>query len=151
MRRRRATAGFHSPELFEELAAGGSLAGHDEVPEQERRRFVTAHEIGWERHVQMQAAFQKNTDLAVSKTVNLPQDATVEDVRSVLLLAHELGCKGVTVYRDGSRALQVLAHGAPRDAADQAGGGAAPEPYRRHLPDERPSVTHKFRVGEQEG
>ena len=146
--------GFHSPELFEELAVGGSLAAHDELPEDVRRRFVTAHEIPWERHVRMQAAFQQQTDLAVSKTVNLPQDATVDDVRSVLLLAHELGCKGVTVYRDGSRALQVLAHApreAPREAGEHAGGGVALEPYRRHLPDERPALTHKFRVGEQEG
>ena len=146
--------GFHSPELIEELAAGGSLAAHDELPEDVRRRFVTAHEIGWEQHVRMQAAFQRHTDLAVSKTVNLPQDATVDDVRSVLLLAHQLGCKGVTVYRDGSRALQVLAHApreAPRAAGERGGGGVALEPYRRHLPDERPALTHKFRVGEQEG
>jgi ribonucleoside-diphosphate reductase alpha chain len=141
--------GFYSPELMAELAAGGSLGSHEDVPEDARRRFVTAHEIGWERHVAMQAAFQRHTDLAVSKTVNLPQSATVEDVRAVFLRAHALGCKGVTVYRDGSRALQVLAHAASAEAASTP--GRALEPYRRHLPDERPALTHKFRVGEQEG
>ena len=104
--------GFDSPALFEDLAAGGGLRDHLELPEELRRRFATAHEIGWEQHVRMQAAFQRHTDLAVSKTVNLPHEATVEDVRSALLLAHELGCKGVTVYRDGSRDRQVLAHAA---------------------------------------
>ena len=111
--------GFHSPELFEELAAGGSLQDHAELPEELRRRFATAHEIGWEQHVRMQAAFQRHTDLAVSKTVNLPHDATVEEVRSALLLAHELGCKGVTVYRDGSHSQQVLSH-APSDDLEGA-------------------------------
>ena len=140
------SGGFYSQELMEDLAAGATLAGRDDVPSEVRSRFVTAHEVEWERHVRMQAAFQRHTDLAVSKTVNLPQSASVEDVRAVFLLAHELGCKGVTVYRDGSRAVQVLAH-----AASAPGAGHALEPYRRHLPDERPAVTHKFRVGEQEG
>ena len=148
--------GFHSQELLAELAAGGSLAAHEAVPAEARRRFVTAHEIGWERHVAMQAACQRHTDLAVSKTVNLPQSASVEDVRAVFLRAHELGCKGVTVYRDGSRALQVLAHAMTAEqTAEAAGAGAGQgrtlEPYRRHLSDDRPSRTHKFRVGEQEG
>ena len=145
--------GFDSPELMAELAGGGSLATHEAVPAETRRRFVTAHEIGWERHVAMQAAFQRHTELAVSKTVNLPRSATVEDVRAVFLRAHELGCKGVTVYRDGSRALQVLAHAmtAETTAGAAAEPGRALEPYRRHLPDERPALTHKFRVGEQEG
>ena len=96
----------------------------------------------------MQAAFQAHTDLAVSKTVNLPRDATADEIRGVFLLAHELGCKGVTVYRGGSRAHQVLAH-----SQEPEGGAVAPAigPYRRHLPDERQAVTHKFRVGDQEG
>ena len=137
--------GFHSPELISELAAGTGLAAQEAVPEHVRRLFATAHEIAWERHVEMQAAFQRHTDLAVSKTVNLPHSATPEDVRAVFLRAHELGCKGVTVYRDGSRTQQVLATGAHTTSA--AGGQDA----RRRLPDERPAVTHKFRVGEQEG
>ena len=135
--------GFFSPELMEALAGGSGLSGRPEAPQDVKRRFVTAHEIGWQWHVRMQAAFQAHTDLAVSKTVNLPSDATVEDVRDAYVLAHELGCKGITVYRDGSRALQVLAH--------RATAAPAEEPRRKHLPDERPAVTHKFRVGEQEG
>ena len=139
--------GFHSPELITELATGAGLAGQSAVPERVRRLFATAHEIGWERHVEMQAAFQRRTDLAVSKTVNLPHSATPDDVRAVFLRAHELGCKGVTVYRDGSRARQVLATG-DRTASPDAPADAD---RRRRLPDERPAVTHKFRVGEQEG
>ena len=111
--------GFDSPELSAHLAAGGSLRDRPEAPAEVRRRFATAHEIGWERHVRMQAAFQRHTDLAVSKTVNLSRDASLADVRGAFELAHELGCKGVTVYRDGSRPLQVLSH-APR-----GDGGAA--------------------------
>ena len=140
--------GFHSPELTEALAAGARLRDRDDVPEEARRRFATAHEIAPAAHVRMQAAFQQHTDLAVSKTVNLPREASVEDVIEVYTLAHGSGCKGVTVYRDGSRALQVLSHD-----RDQTVPSRAPrsEPYRRHLPDERRALTHKFRVGDQEG
>ncbi|MEZ4552406.1 MAG: adenosylcobalamin-dependent ribonucleoside-diphosphate reductase [Dehalococcoidia bacterium] len=135
---------FYSADLMEDLARGSGLADRATIPLQVRRRFVTAHEVPWQWHVRMQAAFQTYTDLAVSKTINLPRTASVDDVRSAYVLAHELGCKGITVYRDGSRAVQVLAHeGTPVRTGV--------EPYRRHLPDERPAVTHKFRVGEQEG
>ena len=143
--------GFHSAELMDGLASGAPLASHDEVPPEVRRRFVTAHEIAPSLHVRMQAAFQANTDLAVSKTVNLPREATAEQVREVYELAHELGCKGVTVYRDGSRELQVLAHGLTPSTSTRRPATPAGEPYRRHLPDERQALTHKFRVGEQEG
>jgi ribonucleoside-diphosphate reductase alpha chain len=136
--------GFYSAHLMDDLARGALPGSRAEIPEDIRRRFVTAHEVGWEAHVRMQAAFQAHTDLAVSKTVNLPASATADEVRAVYVLAHELGCKGVTVYRDGSRAIQVLAH------AD-GNASVAVEPYRRHLPNERPAVTHKFLVGEQEG
>lgn len=87
---------------------GGSVEGLAEVPGDLQRTFRTAHEIAPEWHVKMQAAFQKYTDNAVSKTVNLPNHATVQDVATVFLLSYELGCKGVTVYRDGSRQVQVL-------------------------------------------
>ncbi len=141
--------GFWSEDLMEDLAHGDRLSERHEVPEDVRAWFATAHDIAPAWHVRMQAAFQEHTDLAVSKTVNLPREATATDIRDVYLLAHRLGCKGVTVYRDGSRAVQVLAH-EPREAPAST-GTAAPAPYRRHLPDERQSITHKFRVGEQEG
>lgn len=100
--------GFYSEKLIERIAERGSVRGLDEVPERYQRVFVSAHEISPEWHIRMQAAFQKYTDNAVSKTVNFPRDATKEDVRKVYLLAYRLGCKGVTVYRDGSRENQVV-------------------------------------------
>ncbi|MSQ30811.1 MAG: adenosylcobalamin-dependent ribonucleoside-diphosphate reductase [Dehalococcoidia bacterium] len=114
--------GFASDDLFEDLAHGDRLADREEVPPEARRLFATAHEIAPAWHVRMQAAFQEHTDLAVSKTVNLPREATVRDVLEVYTLAHRLGCKGVTVYRDGSRAVQVLAHAGGASAALDAGG-----------------------------
>ena len=100
--------GFYSPELMERVAQAGSIADFAEIPEDARRVFVTAHDISPEWHVRMQAAFQKYTDNAVSKTVNLPREATLEEVRRVYDQAFELGCKGVTIYRDGSKQNQVL-------------------------------------------
>ncbi|MBW2109201.1 MAG: vitamin B12-dependent ribonucleotide reductase [Deltaproteobacteria bacterium] len=100
--------GFYSPELMDTIAQKGSLADMEEIPEDVRKVFVTAHDVSPEWHVRMQAAFQKYTDNAVSKTVNLPHTATVDEVRQVYDLAYDLGCKGVTIYRDGSKANQVL-------------------------------------------
>ena len=109
--------GFASDDLFEDLAHGDRLADRDEVPRDVRLVFATAHEIEPSWHVRMQAAFQAHTDLAVSKTVNLPHEATAADVLDVYTLAHRLNCKGVTVYRDGSRTMQVLAHTSGADDA----------------------------------
>lgn len=96
-------AGLASDDFFHEAGKRGSLRGIAGVPEEMRRLFRTAHEIPPAEHVRMQAAFQKYTDNAVSKTVNLPESATPADVEEVFLLAHRLACKGVTVYRYGTR------------------------------------------------
>jgi ribonucleoside-diphosphate reductase alpha chain len=100
--------GFYSGQLLERIAATGSLRDIDGVPNDVKRLFVTALDIKPEWHVRMQAAFQKYTDNAVSKTVNLPREATVEDVRKTYELAWKLKCKGVTVFRYGSKPEQVL-------------------------------------------
>lgn len=104
--------GLYSEELMEKILEQGTLQGIEEVPEDIKKIFVTAHDIAPEWHVKMQAAFQKYTDNAVSKTVNFPHDAAREDVKKVYLLAYESGCKGVTIYRDRSREEQVLNKGA---------------------------------------
>ncbi|MBW3000938.1 vitamin B12-dependent ribonucleotide reductase [Candidatus Woesearchaeota archaeon] len=100
--------GFYSKELMKEVSEKGTIHDMDKIPKEVRKTFVTSHDISPEYHIKMQAAFQKYTDNAVSKTVNFPNNATEEDIRKVYELAYELGCKGVTVYRDGSREEQVL-------------------------------------------
>ncbi|WDT77151.1 MAG: vitamin B12-dependent ribonucleotide reductase [Candidatus Manganitrophus sp.] len=101
--------GFYSEALIARVAATGSVRGMAEVPEEIQRIFVTSHDLAPEFHIRMQAAFQKHTDNAVSKTVNFPREATPQDVEKVFLLAYREGCKGVTIYRDMSRDEQVLA------------------------------------------
>lgn len=112
--------GFYSEELMMKIAKKGSVSGMDEVPEDVQKIFVTAHDITPEWHIRMQAAFQKYVDNAVSKTVNFPNSATTRDIKKVYQLAYELGCKGVTVYRDGSREKQVLNIGSVKAKAQQA-------------------------------
>lgn len=103
------SGGFWSDDLIEKIIANhGSVRGLTEVPERWQAIFATAHDVSPEWHVRMQAAFQEFTDSAVSKTINLPEDATAEDVKKAYLLAYKLGCKGITVYRDGSRSEQVM-------------------------------------------
>ncbi len=100
--------GFYTEELMQEIAEKGTVQDIDAIPTDVRRIFVTSHDITPKDHVLMQAAFQKYTDNAVSKTVNFCSDATREDVATVYRLAYQEGCKGVTIYRDGSRDMQVL-------------------------------------------
>ena len=113
--------GWYSDELIEKIAKQGHIH-FDEVPAKWQRVFVTAHDITPEWHVRMQAAFQENCDSAISKTTNFSHAATRDDVRAIYELAYDLKCKGVTVYRDGSRDNQVLFTGATdRARADRDG------------------------------
>ena len=100
--------GFYSDELMNDIAKKGSVHDMKQIPKDVREIFVTAHDVTPEWHIRMQAAFQKYTDNAVSKTVNLPRTAGPDDVKEVYDLAYDLGCKGVTIYRDGSKEKQVL-------------------------------------------
>jgi ribonucleoside-diphosphate reductase alpha chain len=113
-----------TPDLLAEIAATGSLAPLPGIPADLKALFVTSHELAPEVHVRMQAAFQRHTDNAVSKTVNLPETAIPEDVESVIRLAHQLHCKGITVFRSGCKGSQVLALGIPyRSAQETTAGG----------------------------
>jgi len=119
--------GFYSPELMDEVAEHGTLHDLPEVPEDVRGVFVTAHEIAPEWHVRMQAAFQRHTDNGVSKTINLPNSATVEDVARAYRTAYDLGCLGITVFRDGCKSAhggQVLHVGTSVAGASAASAGA---------------------------
>ncbi len=125
--------GFWTEELAASVRTRGTVRGLDGVPEKWQRVFGTAHDIAPDWHVRMQAAWQKSTDNAVSKTINLPHDATVADVERAYRLAYETGCNGITVYRDGSKegVLHVGSGGGTPAATDLAvpeGQGIAPRP-----------------------
>jgi ribonucleoside-diphosphate reductase alpha chain len=107
-------APYLSESIRESILRTGSIQNLNEIPESIRRVFVTAHDIAPEWHVRMQAAFQRHIENAVSKTANLPRTATRRDIQSVFLLAHELGCKGITVFRDDCKGEQVLRAGEMR-------------------------------------
>jgi ribonucleoside-diphosphate reductase alpha chain len=111
--------GFYSPELMRSVAQTGSIREFKEIPKDIRRLFVTAHEVTPAWHIKIQAAFQKHTDNAVSKTVNFPHQASAEDVRQVYLMAYDQGLKGVTIYRDGSREDQVLSFGEKKQEKEE--------------------------------
>jgi len=132
--------GFYSEELMQKLANGAHLSDIDGMPDKIKRLFVTAHDISPEWHVRMQAAFQKATDNAVSKTVNFPQKATREDITKVYMMAYELGLKGITIYRDGSREGQVLTTGKKEEIE---GIGRAP----RKRPEETEGRTKRVNTG----
>jgi ribonucleoside-diphosphate reductase alpha chain len=103
--------GFHSKELLERLVTSNKLNTFKTIPEKIKKLFITAHKVTPEWHVKVQAAFQKYTDNAVSKTVNFPKSATRQDMAGVFMMAHKAGLKGITVYRDDSRMLQPLSTG----------------------------------------
>ncbi len=144
-----AERGFDSPELMRQVAASGTLHDIPGLPDDVKRSFVTAHDITPEWHIKMQAAFQKYTDNAVSKTVNFPNEATVEDVAKVYILAYKLGCKGVTVYRDGSRDVQVLTKGSekPSCAKADAEGLSGAQAEAVSTPSPKPKVRGEVTFG----
>ncbi len=151
--------GFYSLELMQRIAQKGSMHGFEEIPEDVQRVFVVAHDVSPEAHVRIQAAFQRFTDNAVSKTVNFPNEATREEVAEVFQQAYELGCKGVTIYRDGSRQFQVLSTGSTAAQASQEAAAAemaaavsepapAANPIKpRVRPDETFGITKKYKIG----
>ena len=134
------SGGFYSPDLMKQLAEGKRLKDVEEVPEEIKRLFITAHDISPEWHVKMQAAFQKFTDSAVSKTVNFPHEATPEDVAKVYMLAYQEGLKGITIYRDRSRESQVLTVG---EGIKRTEGKLAP----RKRPKVTTGVTERVNTG----
>ncbi len=144
--------GFYSMDLMKRIAKKGTIKDFPEIPKTVQSVFVTAHDISPDWHVKMQASFQKYTDNAVSKTVNLSHEATKEDVKAVFEHAYKTFCKGVTIYRDGSRDMQVLNIGAvkgkegEKKAADPAASYSvkiAPRPR----PDITTGFTEKVRIG----
>jgi ribonucleoside-diphosphate reductase alpha chain len=142
--------GFYSRELMGQIGQHKSLGDVEEVPPDVRRLFVTAYDTAPEWHIRMQAEFQKHTDNAVSKTVNFRHEATQDDIRRVYLLAYELGCKGVTVYRDGSREGQVLTTGTHTPAkaeSAQVSVAKAASIVPRPRPNLTRGTTEKLKTG----
>jgi len=128
--------GIYSDELMRKISKEGTLAHIKEIPQDIKDVFVCSHDISPEYHVEMQAAIQTETDNAVSKTVNFTNSATKEDVSEVYMLAYKLGCKGVTIYRDGSRDFQVLNIGKVND------GSNINQPVMQNItPRPRPAIT----------
>ena len=135
--------GIYNKKLLEEILTRGSLACIEDIPEELQKVFQTAHDISPEWHIRMQAAFQKYTDNAVSKTINFPNSATVEDIQSAYELAYHLGCKGVTVYRDGSRESQVLYLGTQITTSEKTDQKVAP----RTRPEITKGITQRLETG----
>ena len=129
--------GFYSLKLMEKIAESASIKDIKEIPEDVRRVFVTSHDISPEWHVRMQAAFQKYVHNATSKTINFPHEATIEEVRKAYVLAFDLNCKGITIYRDKSREEQVLNVGKPKEKQEVK---SVQEGKREIAPRPRPEV-----------
>ncbi len=130
-------------ELLERVAAEGSIQHIESIPADLRQLYLTAHDITPQWHIRMQAAFQKHTDNAVSKTINFKHDATKDDVRMAFELAYQLGCKGLTVYRDGSREHQVLQSGLATSSALEKEKKVAP----RIRPEFTQGITQRLETG----
>lgn len=139
--------GFYSRELMEKIADGTPLHDIKEIPEDVKKVFVTAHDIDPEWHVRMQAAFQKYVHNATSKTINFPHEATLEDVRQAYVVAFDLGCKGITIYRDNSREEQVLNIGRAEQKKDVAVAGGKKEIAPRPRPEVTIGTTTKVATG----
>lgn len=141
-------AGVYSEALMHRVAEEGTLAHIPEIPAEIRRVFVCAHDISPEWHIRIQAAFQKYTDNAVSKTINFPNSATREEVKEAYMLAYKLGCKGTTVYRDGSRDSQVLTTGTAKEEKPLE---IPPSLFGNIMPRPRPGMTwgatEKMKIG----
>ncbi|MFU8856353.1 MAG: vitamin B12-dependent ribonucleotide reductase [Deferrisomatales bacterium] len=137
--------GFYTEGLLRRVARGESIRGMSEVPEDVQRVFVTAHDITPEDHIRMQAAYQTHTNNAVSKTVNFPRSATRQEVAEVFWLAHRLGCKGVTIYRDGSREGQVLS--SPAHPSSKAHPPTPTERRKRERPRALAGTTYQMQTG----
>ena len=136
--------GFYSEGLMERIATDGTLAGIAEVPADVRRLFACAHDVSPEWHMNMQAAFQKHCDSSISKTINFPETAKVEDVAKIYKLAYELNCKGVTVYRNGCRKNQPMAL---KDTdAERAGKDSPADEFKPLTPAVLPEITSGVRV-----
>ena len=139
--------GLYSPELIKMVAQAGNVQDIAAIPAELRRVFVTAYETSPEWHIRMQAAFQEFTDNAVSKTVNFPKEATKEDIRHVYELAYELGCKGVTVYRAGSREGEVLTVGHKKPESEEAAASETARPTPRRRPRVTTGQTVRVKTG----
>ncbi len=138
--------GFYSEQLIEDIARTGSLEGLD-VPQWVKNVFKTSHDISPQWHVRMQGAAQAHTDNAVSKTINFPHTATVEDVARAYMLAYELGCKGITVYRDGSKDGQVLSTGETGQTREEEPAPAPVQATPRSRPQSIQGVTERVKTG----
>lgn len=150
--------GFYSEGLMDHIARDGTLAGISEVPDDVKHVFVCAHDVAPEWHVRMQAAFQRHCDASISKTINFPHEATLQDVETIYRMAYDLRCKGVTVYRDGCRSSQPMAlkgseakHKGEQGAAAPSTPGEA-EPAMKEAPEPElepkdiPEILSGFRI-----
>lgn len=139
--------GFYSKELMQTIAEHGTVQDIDEIPDDVRRVFVTSHDITPEDHIRMQAAFQKHTDNAVSKTVNFCHDASRDEVAEVYRLAYQLDCKGVTIYRDGSRDMQVLSVGKEKKVEEEVPFESQKGRVKRDRPRALAGTTYQMQTG----